>query len=168
MKVYTKTGDKGLTGLFTGERVPKDSLRVEAYGTVDETDAALGVARSLCEWEDVRTSIYEVQKFLWTLMAELASSADKAGRVTEAHVASLEEMIDRYDAELPPLNHFVVAGDNRGAAALNLARTIARRAERLVLTLSRQETVSESVTISLNRLSDLCFMLARAESERTK
>lgn len=168
MKVYTKTGDKGVTGLFTGERVPKDSLRVDAYGTVDETDAMLGAARSLCEWEDVKTCIFETQKFLWTLMAELASSADKAGRVTPDHVTRLEQMIDQFDSQLPPLTHFIIAGDNRGAAALNAARTVARRAERRTITLSREEAVSETVLISLNRVSDLCFILARAESERVR
>lgn len=168
MKIYTKTGDKGMTGLFTGERVPKDSLRVECYGTVDETEAALGLARSLCEWEDVQKSIYTVQKFLWSLMAELASSGEHTGRITAEQVAELERMIDSYQEKLPPLNHFIVSGDNRGSAALNMARTVARRAERLTLTLSRQEPVGEAVLVALNRLSDLCFILARAESERRK
>lgn len=168
MKIYTKAGDKGTTGLFTGERVPKDSLRVEAYGTVDETDAALGVARSLCEWDDVKKSIYTVQKFLWTLMAELASSGEQAGRVTQEHVSKLEEEIDSYQAQLQPLTHFIISGDDRGSAALNHARTVARRAERLAVALSRQEPVSEVLLIALNRLSDLCFTLARAENERTK
>ncbi|MDU4960720.1 MAG: cob(I)yrinic acid a,c-diamide adenosyltransferase [Sporomusaceae bacterium] len=166
MKIYTKAGDKGTTGLFTGERVPKDSLRVNAYGSVDETDAALGVARSLCEWEDVKTSIYETQKLLWSLMADLASTPEKAGRITQEQVTAIENMIDRYDAQLQPLNHFIIAGDNRGAAALNLARAVVRRAERMALALSREETVPEMVLIALNRLSDLCFILARAESER--
>lgn len=168
MKVYTKTGDKGTTGLYTGERVAKDSLRVEAYGTVDETDAALGVARSLCEWDDVRISIYTLQKFLWQLMADLASIGNQATRISLDQVTQLEQMIDSYQAELPPLGQFIIAGDNRGAAALNLARTIARRAERLVLKLSREEAVSEPVLLSLNRLSDLCFILARAETERAR
>ena len=168
MKIYTKTGDKGTTGLYTGERVAKDSLRVEAYGTVDETDAALGVARSLCEWDDVRKSIYSLQKILWELMADLASVGDQATRISQEQVTQLEQMIDSYQAELQPLGHFIVAGDNRGAAALNLARTVARRAERLALKLSREERVGEPVLIALNRLSDLCFTLARAESERTR
>lgn len=167
MKIYTKAGDKGMTGLFTGERVPKDSLRVEAYGTVDETDAALGLARSLCEWDDVKTTIYSLQKFLWLLMADLASSGSE-GRVKQDHVAEIEQQIDSYQEKLPPLNHFIVAGDNRGAAALNLARTVARRAERLTIALSKQEQVNEVILVALNRLSDLCFILARAESERGK
>ncbi|KYZ77412.1 cobalamin adenosyltransferase [Anaerosporomusa subterranea] len=168
MKIYTKAGDKGVTGLFTGERVPKDSLRVEAYGTVDETDSALGLARSLCEWEDVKKSIYDVQKLLWLLMADLASSPEKAGRITQEQVTFLEHMIDHYDAQLKPLDRFIVSGDNRGSAALNLARAVVRRAERLTIALSRQESVAEMVLVTLNRLSDLCFILARAESERTK
>jgi cob(I)alamin adenosyltransferase len=141
---------------------------VEAYGTVDETDSALGLARSLCEWQDVKESIYEVQKLLWLLMADLASSPEKAVRITPEQVAFLENMIDHYDAQLKPLDHFIIPGDNRGSAALNLARSVTRRAERLTITLSRQEPVSEAVLIALNRLSDLCFILARAESERVK
>ena len=168
MKIYTKAGDKGTTGLFTGERVPKDSLRVEAYGTVDEAEAALGLARSLCEWDDVKKSIYSVQKFLWTLMAELASSGEQVGRVTSEHVSMLEQEIDSYQAQLQPLTHFIISGDDRGSGALNIARTVVRRAERLTVALSRQETVNEVLLIALNRLSDLCFILARAESERSK
>ena len=101
-------------------------------------------------------------------MAELASSGEQPGRVNQEHISQLEQMIDSYQEQLPPLNHFVIAGDNRGAAALNLARTAVRRAERLTLALSRQEIVSEAVLVALNRLSDLCFILARAESERNK
>lgn len=167
MKVYTKGGDKGITSLFSGERVPKDSLRVEAYGTVDETDAALGLARSCCRYDDVRKTIYDVQKLLSLLMAELASTAGNDTQlINQQHVTSLEETIDHYAGQLEPLKHFIIAGDNQAGAALNLARTVARRAERLVIALSRNEQVHEALLISLNRLSDLCFILARTETER--
>lgn len=165
MKIYTKTGDKGTTGLYTGQRVPKDSLRVEAYGTVDEMDAALGVARSLCQSKEVAAAIYEMQKLLWSLMADLASVGEAPNRITSEQVSRIEQMIDAYDAKLPPLKQFAIAGDNRAAAAINLARTVTRRAERLVWSLAREESVNEQVLVLLNRLSDLCFILFRAEGE---
>ena len=165
MKVYTKTGDKGTTALLSGERVNKDSLRVEAYGAVDEITATLGMARSFARHPDVKESILTVQKNLMMLMADVASTKEEHRYVTEASVQALETEIDRYDAKLAPLTHFLIPGDTPSAAALDLARTTTRRAERAMLRLSRQETVNSQVLIALNRLSDLCFILARVEAE---
>lgn len=162
-KVYTKTGDKGLTGLLTGGRIEKDSLRVEAYGTIDEISSALGLARVWCNKADVKEMIYSTQKVLMMVMAEVASVQSDIKYITEEHSAQLEQYIDQLDAQLPPLNAFIIPGGNAGAAALDLARTVTRRAERQVLRLSRQEKINEDVLITLNRLSDLCFMLSRTE-----
>jgi len=163
MKVYTKTGDKGTTGLLTGERIEKDSIRVEAYGTIDEVNSALGLARVWCAKPDVQGIIYSGQKTLMLIMADLASINSSAYFISEEHSKELEQFIDKLDAQLPPLQAFIIPGGNAGAAALDLARTVTRRAERQVLRLSRQEEVNRHVLITLNRLSDLCFMLARVE-----
>ncbi|MBP2625657.1 MAG: ATP/cobalamin adenosyltransferase [Firmicutes bacterium] len=163
MKVYTKTGDKGTTGLLTGERIEKDSLRVEAYGTIDEVNSALGLARVWCTKADVQEIIYSAQKALMMIMADLASIHSSTYYISEEHSRQFEQFIDKLDAQLPPLQAFIIPGGNAGAAALDLARTVTRRAERQVLRLSRQEEVNEHILITLNRLSDLCFMLARVE-----
>jgi len=163
MKVYTKTGDKGTTGLLTGERIDKDSLRVEAYGTIDEISSALGLARVWCTKVDVKDIIYSAQKTLMMIMADLASIHSSTHYISEEHSRQFEQSIDALDAQLPPLQAFIIPGGNAGAAALDLARTVTRRAERQVLRLSRQEEVNQHVLITLNRLSDLCFMLARVE-----
>lgn len=163
MKVYTKTGDKGTTGLLTGERVEKDSLRVEAYGIVDEINSALGLARVWCNKTNNKKIIHSLQKVLMIIMADLASINLEESYITEEHVKQLEEFIDTLDAQLPPLNEFIIPGGNAGAAALDLARTTTRRGERQVIKLSKQEFVNEQVLIALNRLSDLCFMLSRDE-----
>lgn len=164
MKIYTKTGDQGDTGLYTGERVAKDSLRVEAYGTIDETDSALGMARAFAVNNEVKTVIYELQKLLWGLMADIAS-IDQAPRITNEQVARLEALIDEFDSTLPPLTSFLIPGDTPGAAALDMARTVTRRAERQLWRLSRAEAMAGEGLVFLNRLSDLCFVLARVEAK---
>jgi cob(I)alamin adenosyltransferase len=166
MKIYTKTGDQGTTGLYTGERIPKDSLRVEAYGTVDEITAILGVARSQCENKAVKSTIYDLQKLLMSLMAQLASNGSDCHYVTAEQVSLLEQTIDSYDAQLPPLKAFLISGDSVGAACLDQARTVTRRAERQVWRLARVEAVDELVLVFLNRLSDLCFVLGRMENQK--
>ncbi len=163
MGVYTKTGDGGTTGLFTGERVDKDSMRVEAYGSVDEANSFLGMARAVCHDETVKQEIYKVQKINMLVMAELASNSDNNAYITLNHILDLEKMIDLLEMELPPLNSFIIPGDTQGGAALDLARSTVRRAERRVITLKRHENVAENVIIFLNRLSDLCFVLMRYE-----
>jgi cob(I)alamin adenosyltransferase len=165
MKIYTKTGDKGTTALYSGQRVPKDSQRVEAYGTIDEFDSALGLARSLVKNAAVAAAILDVQKLLWQVMAEVASLEESKKPISAAEISAVEATIDKFDASLPPLTAFIIPGDTPGAAALDLARTVARRAERELWRLARQEPVSEPVMVLVNRLSDLCFILARAEKE---
>ncbi len=163
--VYTRTGDKGTTGLYTGERVPKQSLRVEAYGTVDEITSALGLARANVKREDVKETIYNVQKLLMSLMADIASLNLPEPYIKEEHVKLFEETIDRYDALLQPLRQFLIPGDSVGSAALDIARTTTRRAERCLLRLAETEQVNPNVLVCLNRLSDLCFILGRVENE---
>lgn len=164
-KVYTKTGDKGTTGLYTGQRVDKDSLRVEAYGSVDEITSALGLARSLVKRTDVRETIYDVQKMLMSIMADVASINAPNPYITQEHVTLLETTIDKYDEMLEPLTKFLIPGDTQGAAALDIARTTARRAERNLLRLNKDEKINEYVLIAINRLSDLCFILGRVDAE---
>lgn len=163
--VYTRTGDKGTTGLYTGERVPKQSLRVEAYGTVDEISSALGLARAQVTREDVRETIFNVQKLLMSVMADIASLNLPEPYIKEEHVKLFEDTIDKFDSLLQPLGHFIVPGDTVGAAALDIARTTTRRAERCLLRLAETEPVNSNVLVCLNRLSDLCFILARVECE---
>lgn len=163
MKVYTKTGDKGTTSLLSGERVAKDSLRVNVYGNVDELTSALGMARAFVQNPEVKENVLKLQKLLGLMMADLASLSDDY--ITAEHITAIEQAIDALDAKLAPLKHFIIAGDTQGAAMLDLARTVARRAERLAITLSKQESVNNNVLICLNRISDFCFIMSRVESE---
>jgi len=163
--VYTRTGDKGTTGLYTGERVPKWSTRVEAYGNIDEIDSALGLARALCKRPDVKATIYNIQQLLASMMADVASLNLPQPYITESHVETFEHTIDEFDAKLQPLRHFIIPGDTPGAGALDIARTTARRAERQLLRLNEESPVNPQLLICINRLSDLCFILARVEAE---
>lgn len=162
MGVYTKTGDEGETGLYTGERVKKSSLRVEAYGAIDELDSALALAKTFCRKEDVRKKIFSLQKLLPLLMADLASVGQPA-MIQKEHVEGLEKEMDEMEAVLPPLTAFVIPGDTQGGAALDLARTVARRAERCFCRMAEQEEFHDTDRIFLNRLSDYCFLLMRTE-----
>ena len=162
MKIYTKTGDKGLTSLYTGERVEKNSLRVQVYGAIDEADSALGIARAFVEVEDVREKIFAVQKLLPKLMADFAS-LNREPTINSADVKFLEEEMDALENSLPPLREFLIPGNSKGGAFLDLARTITRRAERLACELSKSEEVHEVDKIFLNRLSDYCFLLMKCE-----
>lgn len=165
MKLYTKTGDDGTTGLFGGGRVKKASLRVEAYGTVDELNATLGVARA-AKLEAVTDGVLaSVQVDLFTLGAELACVPGKEAKMSmklldAADAERLEHAIDAAEVGLPPLKTFVLPGGSAQAAALHLSRTVARRAERAVLALDDSPARGE-IVIYLNRLSDLLFVLAR-------
>lgn len=165
MKVYTKTGDKGTTGLYTGERVEKDSIRVDAYGSIDEVNSALGMARAWVRHEDVKSTVLEMQKMLMRVMADVASLGLTKFRVEMADVDQLEKWIDGYSLRLLPLNHFIIPGDTQGAAVLDMARTTTRRAERNLWKLARQEKIPDVLMIVLNRISDLCFVLSRIETE---
>jgi cob(I)alamin adenosyltransferase len=168
MKIYTKTGDAGETGLWGGRRVPKDAPRVEAYGTVDECNAAIGVARAAGLATDLDALLDEVQNQLFVVGADLATpgEAHAIPRVGEAEVAFLEAAIDRLEAGLAPLHQFILPGGVPAAAQLHLARTICRRAERRVISLARAEPVTPAVPVYLNRLSDLLFVAARAVNAR--
>ncbi len=170
MKIYTKTGDTGETGLFAGPRVRKDDPRIEAYGAVDELNAVLGLAR--CEKPPVEIDelLAQVQNELFDVGAEL-STPDPISRGTnfvgEPQIAALEKTIDDFEAKLSPLRTFILPGGSSLAAWLHFARTVCRRAERRVVTLGAEVSnkVSPFVVIYLNRLSDLLFVLARAVNQ---
>ncbi len=170
-KIYTKTGDDGTTALGSGERRPKDDLRIEAYGTVDETNAAVGLARSelSAEFAELDAMLAAIQNDLFDLGAELATPDDgkpkdfEPLRVIEGQVERLEHDIDRLNADLKPLRSFVLPAGSHAAAALHLARTIARRSERLMVTLARKEPkrVGRPALVYMNRLSDFLFVASR-------
>ena len=164
MKIYTKTGDKGETGLFGSDRVSKDSKRIEAYGTVDELNSVLGIVRSLKPPEDVDEILQEIQNDLFTLGADLATPSESNAsvrRVMPSGVARLEKHIDDAGAKLKPLKNFILPGGSQVGAMLHFARTVCRRAERRVVKLAKKEQVGEQPVVYLNRLSDLLFVLAR-------
>ena len=166
MKIYTKTGDDGETGLFAGPRVPKDDARIEAYGTVDELNAFLGMVRATEVPAEVDAVIERLQHGLFAVGAELASPdpvAAKTKLIGREEVAWIEQTIDKSEACLEPLRQFILPTGTRGAAALHVARGVCRRAERRVVTLRQvsPEPVGEEVVQYLNRLGDLLFVLAR-------
>lgn len=165
-RVYTKTGDAGETSLYSGERVSKCCARVDAYGTVDELQASLGLARALAAHADARLAIRELQETLVRAMAELAT-VDGEPRVLDEDVKVLERTIDRFDACLPAVTSFQIPGDSAGSAALHVARTVARRCERAVLLSAERDQVAVTPALFafFNRVSDLCYVLARFEDE---
>jgi cob(I)alamin adenosyltransferase len=173
MKIYTKTGDAGETGLFGGGRVPKDDLRVEAYGDVDELNAAIGLARSIETMPRVDEVLVPIQRDLFAVGAllatpdreKMAQHLEKA-RITEDRIQELEHAIDDAELELEPLRAFVIPGGSPKAAALHVARTVCRRAERNVVRLQRDVELPPLAVIYLNRLSDLLFTLARLANRR--
>ena len=169
MKIYTRTGDQGETALFGGQRVSKDHDRIEAYGTVDELNAVLGVVRAeLGDAGDpgrIDPLLARVQHQLFDLGAELATpSPEEKGTalLTDSQVASLEQAIDEYEAKLTPLKQFILPGGSRAASHLHVARCVCRRAERLIVALGHHEAVRETPVQYVNRLADLLFVLARA------
>jgi len=177
MKIYTRTGDEGTTALFGGRRVLKDDLRVAAYGTVDEANAILGLARAELAREDapwqgaLDEDLAALQSLLFDLGADLATPEDARQRgfirpVDEHDVQAVEEMIDRYTAELPELRQFILPGGSAASGALQMARAVIRRAERETVALARQEQVGAQVVPLINRLSDLFFTLARLVNVR--
>jgi cob(I)alamin adenosyltransferase len=173
LKIYTKTGDTGSTGLFGGGRVGKDHPRVEAYGDVDELNAALGLARSIELTPRIDEVIVPLQRDLFAIGALLATpDVEKMhqqlakARIDDERIAELERAIDACDRELEPLKSFILPGGTPKAAALHVARTICRRAERRVVALQREVELPPLVVIYLNRLSDLLFTLARLANQR--
>ena len=162
MKIYTRTGDAGDTGLWGGQRVPKNHLRIQAYGAVDECNSQLGLALTVCPAE-LSQPLYELQNHLFVLGSDLASPKDSPliPRVCAEDVSALEALIDHHESHLSPLQQFILPGGSPAAAWLHLARTVARRAERAVVALMEQENINPHVLTWLNRLSDLLFVLAR-------
>jgi len=159
-KIYTRTGDDGTTGLGDGTRVSKDDARVEAYGTADELNSAIGVLLAVPNLPAAVTAcLVEVQHELFNLGGELCIPGYVM--ITAEHVARLETSLDGFNDKLPPLKEFILPGGGPAAAACHLARTIARRAERRVWTLAKAEPIGDEVPKYLNRLSDLLFVLAR-------
>lgn len=168
-KIYTKTGDAGTTALASGERRPKHDLRVEAYGTVDETNAVLGLVRQVTAdaHPQLDAVLGRIQNDLFDLGADLATPetdeppAYPPLRITEAQVTVIEQEIDRLNADLEPLRSFVLPGGSAAAAQLHMARTVSRRAERLMTALAAEETVNRNAMVYMNRLSDFFFVASR-------
>jgi cob(I)alamin adenosyltransferase len=177
LRIYTRTGDRGETGLFGGQRVAKDDARVEAYGDVDELNSVLGVAIVALDAESggaIADGLRGLQSDLFTVGANLATPAPADGGRASSHIpalppsriAEMEAWIDRAEEELEPLKAFVLPGGSAAAAQLHLARTVCRRAERRVVTLAREAEVGTEWIVFLNRLSDLLFTLARLANAR--
>ncbi|MEO8561085.1 MAG: cob(I)yrinic acid a,c-diamide adenosyltransferase [bacterium] len=173
MKIYTRTGDAGDTGLFGGGRVAKDDPRVEAYGDVDELNAVLGMVRAVEPMPRIDEVLVPVQRDLFAIGALLATPDREKmaqhlakARIDEDRIAELEQAIDDAETELEPLRAFIIPGGTPKAAALHVARTVCRRAERRVVTLLRDVELPELTVIYLNRLSDLLFTLARLATKR--
>ena len=172
MKIYTRTGDRGDTGLGDGSRVGKDTLRVECYGEVDELNACLGVVRSQHEDESLDILLAQIQQDLFALGAQLADPQARVvgqkpkAAVTDAHVKRLEDAIDAKQDSLPALRAFILPGGSPAGAMLHFSRTVCRRAERRIVALARHDEVDPLVLAYLNRLSDLLFVLARDANRR--
>jgi cob(I)alamin adenosyltransferase len=170
MKIYTKTGDTGNSGLFGGRRVPKNDARLEAYGTLDELNAQLGLL--LCEKvaPQTRATVVWLQNTLFIAGADLATpfsveeKTGKAQRISDEHIAKAETFIDAYEAELPELRNFILPGGTRAAALLHIARTVCRRAERVIVCAQQKDEINEKLLIFVNRISDLLFVLSRYEN----
>ncbi len=168
-KIYTKTGDDGTTGLGGGQRVPKDALRIETFGTVDELNAQIGVALAGGLEPTIAAELTRVQHELFHLGSDLCIlEEDKAKmpvpRIEGPHVAALEASMDRMTAVLGPLTNFILPGGSTGAAQLHVARTVCRRVERLAVALAREEQIGAHVVAYLNRLSDTLFVMSRWEN----
>lgn len=173
MKIYTRTGDAGETGLFGGGRVPKDHVRVQAYGDVDELNSALGMVRSTQPVDFMDGLLEAIQRDLFALGGQLATpdpesvrAALEKAELNQSRVVAFERVMDEADRELPPLRAFVLPAGTPKAAALHLARTICRRAERSVVRLGHEADIPELFVVYLNRLSDLLFTLARQSNHR--
>ena len=170
MKIYTKTGDKGETGLFGGERVSKDSLRISAYGTIDELNSFIGLAITEIKNKNVKENLLKIQNQLFVVGADLATpetvKSDKSNikRTPASFYQDIEHMIDNYDAQLDELRSFILPGGSKSAALLHICRTVCRRAEREVVALKNSVTIGDNIAIFLNRLSDLFFVLSRFEN----
>jgi len=173
-KIYTKRGDKGKTSSIFGGRVSKDHPRINAYGTIDELNASLGVAASFIKDRQILKILHNIQNELFNIGAELASQGKlkkKTGayyKLSESKISNLEQIIDQYDEKLPPLKTFILPSGTNAASCLHLARTISRRSERALSTLTKREKINPNILAYLNRLSDLLFVLARTMNKKTR
>jgi cob(I)alamin adenosyltransferase len=171
MKIYTKSGDKGETGLFGGERVSKDLDRIEAYGTIDELNSFIALAVLEIKDIEIRVLLEKIQGYLFILGADLSTPDSDNNkkfnipRITEKHTEILEQDIDHFESSNDELKNFIIPGGDKGAVKLHVCRTICRRAERRVVTLSKKENIGENILIFLNRLSDLFFVIARYQNK---
>lgn len=167
-RIYTRTGDRGETGLLGGNRVPKDSIRVEAYGSMDELNSVLGLARSFLIDIELDSVLRQLQNDLFTASADLATlkNDQRIPHITHEHVLELERTIDKYQEELPPLKTFILPGGGNAGAVLHFARAVARRAERRIIKLGKSEKINDQMIPYFNRLSDLLFVLARVANHR--
>lgn len=168
---YTRTGDKGETSLIGGRRVPKHNLRIEASGSIDELNAFLGLARSICPYKDLSKTLENIQQDLFIIGADISAPNDipqsfNIPRITEKHIEDLEKLIEQYAKETKPLTRFILPGETQLAALLHVARTVCRRAERVVVHLANNEPINTRVIVYLNRLSSLLFVLARVANAR--
>ncbi len=169
-RIYTKTGDKGETELFGGDRVSKDSSRIEAYGTVDELNSLIGFAVTEVRHEEVKNLLIKIQNELFEVGSNLAApdiKKDKKNlipKIKEDFFLDAEKAIDRFEEILEPLKNFILPGGTKGAAILHVCRSVCRRAERRVVALNKSVNIDEKIIIFLNRLSDLFFVLARYEN----
>ena len=171
MKIYTKTGDNGETGLFGGERVSKDSLRIETYGTIDELNSFLGLAIIEVAEPSIKNILQNIQNQLFTVGADLSTPETeknkklKITRTPKEFYLNAEKIIDNYESKLDELKNFILPGGSKGAALLHICRTITRRAERKIVALDNKVKIGKNIIIFLNRLSDLFFVLARYENK---
>lgn len=171
MKIYTKTGDKGETGLFGGERVLKNNLRLNAYGSIDELNSFLGLAVIEVTSNDIKNILKDLQNKLFVLGSDLATPETeknaklKITRLPDSYITDTEKTIDKFEAQLDELKNFILPGGSKGSAILHVCRTISRRAEREVVALKNTENIGENIVIFLNRLSDLFFVLSRFENK---
>lgn len=168
MKIYTKTGDGGETSLFGGARVRKDDARIDAYGTVDELNSTIGVARATSPSSPLDAQLHAIQSDLFDIGAHLASpGTSRFAGPDDAQIAALEQSIDAMEAELAPLRAFILPGGTLAAAQLHIARTVCRRAERLVVALRDDDAATRSSIAYLNRLSDFLFVAARFANQQS-
>ena len=171
MNIYTKTGDKGETGLFGGDRVGKDSLRISAYGTIDELNSFIGYTIIEIKDQSVKDNLLKIQNYLFTIGSDLATPETEKNaklniqRTPESYSKEIEKMIDHYDSQLDELKNFILPGGSKSASLLHISRTVCRRAEREVVSLKKLVTIGDNIIIFLNRLSDLFFVLSRFENK---
>jgi cob(I)alamin adenosyltransferase len=170
MKIYTKTGDKGETSLFGGERVSKSILRIDAYGTIDELNSFIGLAINEVKNPEIKTLLEHIQNDLFAIGSDLATPISekteklRINRVPEEMFSRLESEIDKFEEKLEELRNFILPGGTKGASLIHVCRTVCRRAERLVTALKETERINDNILIYLNRLSDLMFVLSRYEN----